>query len=800
MDAKQHSHILIIGGGIIGCSIGYHLTKRGCKDVVILEKNKATAGATWHAAGLVGQLRSSRNTTRMLQKSVQLYDELKKEMGDELEWKKVGSLRLACSKERLLELKRSKTMAKSFGLDLHLITPGEAQDLFPLMSKEQVLAAAYIPSDGYIDPSSITMALLKGATQRGAKVLENTLVTGIKTQNKRVIGVSTNQGEWTCDILVNAAGMWSHELGNMAGVNIPACAVEHQYLVTDTIPNMPATLPTLRDPDYLVYYKPDSGRLAVGGYEPDTLPFYASPEFGQQLLPENMERFSMLAEKAAFRTPVLNEVGFKKLINGPIPYSADGDFVMGKASELDNFYVASGFLYGIAGGGGAGEMISEWILDGSPSLDLWHFDVRRFQTHQNSKFFLYQRALELYGRHYHIHYPVKEHASARGIRKSPLYDILKKEGAVYGEKAGWERPMWFSEKNEKEQPSFEWPNWKEPVGKEHTLVRERVAIIDQSSFSKFEIQGPKALAALQYLAVSNLDKPTGTINYTQLCNEKGGIEADLTITRLGENHFYIVSGSAFGNHDYHWIESHLPFDGSAILYDVTSAYSVLNLCGPYSREVLQQVTDMDVSNAAFPFSTMKKLFIGAAPVRAMRIGYVGELGYELHIPVEYTTHVYELLKQAGASFGIGDAGYRAIDSLRMEKGYLYWSTDITPDYNPFEAGVGFRVHLQQKGNFLGRESLEKIKQDGIERKLCFLTLEKPVAVYGGEAIISKGKVLGVTSSGNFGYTVGKPIVYGYLPLSELDSDELAVEVLDEIIPAKLSQKPLYDAEMVRLKS
>jgi sarcosine dehydrogenase len=803
MSKPSHAEIIIIGGGIIGCSIAYHLTRMGRRDVLIVEKSGITHGATWHAAGLVGQLRSSRNVTRMLQRSVELYDRLEQETGQAIDWRKVGSLRLACSEDRVLEIKRAATMAKSFGLEMEIIGAQEAQRLFPLMSTAGVLAAAFIPTDGYVDPASLAQALAKGARMAGARILEGLRVTGIGVEGRRARRVHTENGDIACEVLVNAAGMWGREVGQMAGLRVPALALEHQYLVTDPIPDMPTGMPTLRDPDLLVYYKPEVRGIAVGGYEPDTRSFgeRGIPKaFARELLGGNFDRFEQLALLAAKRTPILEKIGVRQLINGPIPYSADSDFIMGKSPELDNCYVAAGFLYGIAAGGGAGRMMAEWIVEGAPSLDLWPLDVRRFAFHHNVRRFMYPRAVELYGQHYKIHYPGLEHESARGIRRSPLYYPLKEKGAVFGSKAGWERPNWFARPGMEpiDRPSFGRPNWFEHVAGEHRAVRERVALIDQSSFSKFELTGPGALAALDRLAAARMDRPIGSVIYAQLCNERGGIECDLTVTRLATDRFYIVTGSGFAVHDSHWISRHLPADGSAGLADVTSSRAVINLCGPLARRVLERLSEQDVSNAAFPFATAREITLGAAPVLAIRIGYVGELGFELHMPTEYAAHVYECLWEVGADLGIADVGYRAIDTLRMEKGYLYWSADITPDYNPYEAGLGFRVALG-KGEFIGQAALRRIKQEGPRRRLANFTLEKPISVFGGEAILHEGRVVSVTTSGNFGHSIGKPIVYGYLPIELVGAQGFTVEAFGEETPATRHDGPLYDPHNERLK-
>jgi len=804
MAQLRDAEIVIIGGGIVGCSIAYHLTRMGKKDVLLVEKNGLTQGSTWHAAGLVGQLRSSRNLTRMLQRSVAVYDSLEKETGQNPDWKKVGSLRLASSEERMLEIRRSATLAKSFGLDLHIISPKEAQAMFPIMSTEGVLGAAFIPSDGYVDPSSVTQALAKGARDAGADIVQGVRVIDIIVKNRQVTELVTDHGTIKCDVVVNAAGLWGRDVGGMAGVKTPAVALEHQYIVTDPIPGMPDDMPGMRDPDLLIYYKPEVRGIAIGGWEPNTVPFgdKGIPEpFAQELLPENFDRFEQLAINAGIRTPVVNEVGVRQLINGPIPWSADEGFVLGWAPNVDNFFSATGISIGIAGGGGIGQMVAEWIVEGEPSLDLWPFDIRRFNDHHNTPEFLYPRTVESYGKTYHIHYPGEESQSARGIRKSPLFEILKKSGAVYGSKAGWERPNWFDTGGDEalENSNFFHPAWFDHTAQEHKAVRERVALIDQCSFSKFTVSGPGALATLQRLAVSDMDKPVGKIIYTQFCNERGGIEADLTISRLAEDVFYIVTGSAFGLHDKSWIMAHAPDDGSVTLDDQTNQICVINLCGPQARKVLEKCSTDDVSNGGLPFATFREIEILGRPVRAHRIGYVGELGWELHMAREHGMAVYQALKTAGEEFAIADVGYKAIDTLRMEKGYLYWSGDITPDYNPYEAGLGFKVNLK-KGDFLGRDALVQAKKEGVRRKLCMFALDRPAAVYGGETIIRNGQVLDVTTSANFGHTIGKPIVFGYLPVEECVHTDFEVEAFGETYPATRYDAPLYDPTNERLKS
>lgn len=802
----QGTKHLIIGGGIIGCSIAYHLGRMGEKGVVLLEKTALTEGATWHAAGLVGQLRSSRNTTRMLRKSVEMYDRLEAETGRAFDWKKVGSLRLAATKERLLEAKRLATTARSFGLEMQIISAFEAKALFPYIEATDLEGAAFIPSDGHVDPASLCQTIATAARANGVDIRQNVKVEDFVVSEGRITAVETSEGVWHAENVIMAAGMWSRELGAKLGIHIPACAVEHQYIVTEPIPGFPKDLPTLRDPERLVYYKPDAGgRLVIGGYEHNTVPFGDSGiprEFARTLLPENIDRFTPLAELSVAVTPVVNEVGIRQVVNGPIPYSADGDFVMGWAPGFDNLMMATGFLYGIAAGGGAGEMIAEWIVEGRPSLDLWPLDVRRFGPHHGTRSFMYPRAVEHYAHHYKMRYPGQESKAARNLRLSPLHDRLKERGAIFGSKNGWERALWFAPKGVEpvDQLDFLNPGWKKYSKDEHKAVRESVALIDQTSFSKFELIGPGALQTLQRLAVSNVDKPVGAVIYTQLCNERGGIEADLTIIRLAPDRFYIVTGAGFGVHDSDWIRRHLPNDGSVHLIDFTSANAVVNVCGPKARDVLQAVTENDISNDKFPFATCQNIVVGAAPVRAVRIGYVGELGWELHIPTDFALHVYDALWEAGQVHGIRNVGYRAIESLRLEKGYLYWSSDITPDYSPIEAGLGFRVHLRAKGDFIGRQVLETQKAEGAQQRLCMFASDQQLPLFGGETILHDGNVVSLASSAGYGYTVSKTIIYGYLPAGLTEENDFELEVFGERHPIVQVEGPFYDPQNERLKA
>ena len=800
--ADRHVHILIIGGGAIGTSVAYHLTRDGAKDVLLVEKAQLTHGCTWHAAGLVGQLRGKRNLTRLMQNSVAVFDRLEAETGQAISWKKVGSLRLAGSRDRWSEIRRSMGQAKSFGVECHALSADEAKARFPYIVTNGIEGAAFIPGDGYIDPYSLTMAYAKGARQNGARIEEGVLVREIAVEGRRAVGVVTDGGTISCDILVNCAGLWAKRVGKMAGVPLAAGIVEHQYFLTEKTLKFDADLTTLRDPDNNFYLKPDTGSFAIGGWEDGSKGCWRGMpplDFGRELFEPNLERLELFALPAASRLPVLNEIGIQTVINGPIPVSFDGEPIMGLAPELDNFYVACGFTAGIAASGGAGLALSNMILHGDAGMDLWPFDVRRFGRVQSQGRYLETRAIEAYGAYYKIHWPAEEPHAARGLRRSPLHQTLRGRGAVFGSKFGWERPNWFSIDGGKsvELGSFEGkPGWFDAVGGEVRAIRERAALIDQTSFSKFEITGKGAFDALQHIAANDLAGPPGKAVYTQLCNEKGGIEADVTILHVADDLFYLVTGSSFGIRDGAWVRRHLP-DGVA-MRDVTGQYATINLCGPRARDILQSVTDDDASNEAFPFLTARWTEVGDARALAVRVGYVGELGYELYVPQEFAPHVYETLLEAGSAHGIADAGYRAIDACRMEKGYLYWSGDITPDYNPYEAGLGFAVALE-KGEFIGRAALRRIKAEGVKRKLVSFTIDGFAPLHGGEAILYAGKVVGSTSSTGYGYTLGKTIAFGYLPTEIAGATDFSIEAFGKAYPATRGPRVLYDPKMERLK-
>ena len=791
---RQNADVVIIGGGAIGCSIAYHLSRYSKKSVLLVEKAQLTHGSTWHAAGLVGQLRSKRNLTRLMQNSVALYRTLERETGQAIDWHEVGSVRLASSAERWSEMKRAATTARGFGFEMELISPKEAQVKFPYITLDGVAGAAWVPSDGYVDPSSLAQALAKGARSAGVKILQATRVTGFESKDRRITQVLTDKGAIDCEIVVIAAGIWSRAVGALMDVRIPAAALEHQYMVTEPMKERNPKLPTLRDPDRNFYLKPEVGGFAVGGWEMGTPSFHANGvpfEFAQELLPPNMDRFEEIALATAERIPKFGELGLKQLINGAIPVSPDGEPIMGQAIERDNVFVACGFTSGIAAAGGAGRAMAEWIVQGYPEMDLWPFDLRRFGDFHSGTRALHERAVHAYGSYYHLHYPGEELTVARDARRSPLWQILKGCGAVYGSKFGWERPNWFSSPGMQDKPSFEGkPNWFDAVAAEHRATRERVALFDLSSFTKFEVTGKGAFQALQRIAANDLDKPDGSVIYTQLCNEKGGIEADLTVVRLASDRFYVVTGSGFGVRDGGWIRKNLP-DGLE-LRDITSSRAVINLQGPRSRELLARVCEQDVSNAAFPYLAAREIRVGFAPVLALRVTYAGELGWELHVPSEYALHLYEALWQAGQDLGVANAGYRALDSLRLEKGYRYWSSELSPDTNPFETGLGFAVSF--KKDFIGRKALERIKAEGVKRQLACFLMEGFVPLHGGEAILHEGRVIETVTSGGYGHTIGKSIAYGFIPANLFNEKRFEVESFGVRHAAVRSERAPYDPE------
>jgi 4-methylaminobutanoate oxidase (formaldehyde-forming) len=816
MALPSSSRFVIIGGGIIGCSTAYHLAKRG-EEVVLLEKAKLTSGSTWHAAGLVGQLRSNANVTQLLGYSIELYKRLEEETGLATGWKMNGGLRLACNQERWTEVRRQATTAHSFGLEMALLSPSEAQNLWPLMTVDDVVGAAYLPTDGQANPSDITQALAKGARMAGAVIVEDAPVTGIHVENGVIKGVEVQSKKSEvqsqkieCERVICCAGQWTRALAATVGVNVPLVSVEHHYMITEPF-DVPADLPTLRDPDRLTYYKEEVGGLVMGGYEPNPIPWAVDgiPEgFDFTLLDSNVEHFEPIIELALSRVPALQTAGIKQLINGPESFTPDGTFILGEAPELRNFFVGAGFnAFGIASGGGAGMALAEWAAKGAPPYDLWNVDIRRFgRPHQDTDW-VRTRTLEAYGKHYTMAWPSEEHESGRPCRRSPLYQPLKDAGAVMGEKLGWERPNWYAEAGEtaRDVYTFERPNWHDAVAREHRACREAAVLFDQTSFAKFVLKGRDAEAALGWIAANRVDRSIGSIAYTQMLNDRGGIECDLTCARMAEDAYYIVTGTGFATHDFDWIAKNIPNGMQAELVDVTSASSVLSLFGPKARAILAELTRDDVSNEAFPFGSWKRIGMAGCPVTALRITYVGELGFELHVPVEYAVTVYEALHKVGTKHGLRNAGYRAIETLRLEKGYRAWGADIGPDHTPIEAGLGWAVKLKTDTDFRGRAAIQAQRAGGVTKQLATFTAAPDVILHGRETIYRNGERCGWLSSGGFGHWIGKSIGLGYVRNSDgvtrddVLSGAYELEVATQRVKAEVTLDPLYDPKMHRVR-
>jgi len=807
-EFPSQAQVVIIGGGVGGASIAYHLTLMGWKDVVIVERHELTAGSTWHSAGLVGQMRSDANLTRMMHYSTDLYRKLKAETGQDTSWREVGGVRLASSAERMEETKRLVGMARSFGVPMELISPKEAQDLFPLMDIKGVVGAAYTPNDGSIDPTGLTNALAIGAKNRGARILTNTNVETINLKNGRVGEVVTDKGTIKTEVVVNASGMWGREVGKMVGLSLPVIPMAHLYIMTKPIEGVTNKFPNLRDPDLLVYWREEVGGLITGGYErqPATYGMNGIPkDFKFQLLSPDWDRFTPLMENSIRRVPAVENAEVIKLLNGPEGFTPDGEFLLGPTS-VKGFWVACAFCaHGLAGAGGIGKVMAEWIIDGNPEWDVWRLDVRRFGPNYNNLEYAVARTFETYTQYYDIHFPGEERLSRRNVRTSPTYFRLRDMGCHFGEKMGWERPNWFKPYEELATHGHEpkgWArhNWSRAIGYEHLMTREHAGLFDETSFNKFEVRGPGALKFLDHVCANEMDQPIGTITYTQALNKRGGIECDFTVARLAENRFFIVTGTAFGQHDMSWLSLQMPEDGSVTIEDVGSNYACIGMWGPKARVILEKVTSTDVSNAAFPYMTAQYINVGDVPVLASRVTYVGELGWEFYCPMEYGLRLWDTLWGAGKPESMVAGGYKAIETLRLEKGYRYWSGEISPDYTPYEAGLGFAVKLN-KENFIGKDALVKQKADGLKQKLCAITLDDDRTIaLGKEPIRTDGKIVGWVAAGGFGYSVGKSIAYAYLPMEYAKvGTRLEIECFGEQVGAEVAPSVLWDAKGERIR-
>jgi glycine cleavage system aminomethyltransferase T/glycine/D-amino acid oxidase-like deaminating enzyme len=800
---------IVIGGGVAGTSIAYHLAAAGWSDSVLLERSELTSGSTFHSAGLVGQLRSSVTLTRMMMYSVGLYRQLRAETGVDPGWHEVGSLRLASSEPRRQELRRLSGWGETFGLPLEIVPTERALEMWPLIDPAGVLEAAWLPTDGHVDPSGLVFALAEGAKRGGVEIRTGTRVTAIDVHRGHVRGVRTDAGDLHADVVVNAGGMYAHQIGRLAGVEIPIVPFEHQYLVTEPIRGVSPEIPTMRDPDRLVYFRGDAGgTLVAGGYERRPAPWNVDDgppaDFNHRLLPEDWERFGPLAEQMQALVPALREAGVVRMINGPEAFSPDGEFVMGE-TDVSGLYVATGFgAHGIAGAGGVGKVIAEWVAHGEPEWDMWRMDVRRLGAHYRSRRYAEARAYEVYATNYDIHYPGEERTAGRPLKMAPTYGRLAELGATFGEKSGWERANWF---RSNEDPSHEdrrprgWAgeHWSTAIVTEHLACRERVALFDESSFAKIEVDGPGSVAFLQWICARDIDRSVGAVTYTQLLNARGGIECDLTVTRLGEDRFRLVTGTAFGNHDLGWIRRRMEGRDDVHVRDVTGAYGCLGLWGPLAREVLTPLTPADLSNGAFPYMSAQEIVVGDAPCLAQRVTYVGELGWELFVPAELALSLLDTLLEAGEAHGIVPAGYRAIDSLRLEKGYLAWGADITPEEDPFQAGLGSVVDMDRE--FFGREALLGRRAQN-RPTLTVLFLEDPHAmVLGNEPVFDRRRVVARVTSGGIGYAVDRSIALAYLATDlTVPGQELSVDVFGERVPAIVANGPAWDPKGERIRA
>ncbi len=811
---RDQARVVIIGGGIFGASVAYHLAAAGCGDIVLVEKGELTSGTTFHSVGLVSQFRTSPALMKVMNYTIGLFNRLQREVGDTLGWRTVGSLRLASSRDRLKSLQREVSRARAIGIKAELISPEEALARAPFLSRESLYGAVYVPDDGHIDPSAITYELARQAKLLGAEIATGVRVTGIDVGPRGdVTRVRTDKGDIRTACVVNAAGEWAPRIGEMVGARIPMVPLMHQYLTTRPIPGheLPPDTPVVRDPDRLFYCREDVGAFLIGAFEgnPKAWSVEGVPwSFTQELLSPEWDLFEPVLEAAIQRIPLLAQAEAVELVNGPDAFTPDGHYALGPVPGLRGFFVAAGgSINGIAGAGGVGKLTAEWILEGAPSIDTHEMNVRRFGSHWGDLGYLTEHCREVYRYYYRLRYPGDENEWGRPLRTSPFYPRLQALGAVFGEKNGWERVNYFT-------PGAAWRRagadqsrrgWGRPehfgqVGEEARGVRRAAGILDMTSFGKIEVRGPGALGLLQRLAAGNLDKPVGAVTYTQFLNPGGGIESDITVTRLAEDAFRVISGTAFVANDLGWIRLHLPDDGSVTAREVTADWACLSLCGPLSRAVLEKVTAGDISNAAFPYLTARGIRVAGAPVWAQRISYTGELGWELYMAPEAALGVWDALLASGAPMGLRPFGYKALDALRIEKGYLYWSGDITPADTPLEAGLGFAV-AWDKGDFIGREALCALRAKGTAATLRAVLLDAGGNLYGGESVFDGNTPVGRVRTGNHGYTVGRDIGLVYLPRGlAAPGTRLAVEVLGERVPAEVAALPLVDPTGERLRS
>ena len=812
-ELPRSARVVIIGGGVIGCSVAYHLTKLGISDVVLLERRQLTCGTTWHAAGLVGQLRGSQRMTQLAKYTAELYRGLEAETGQATGFKQTGSISIATNAARFEELKRNASMARIFDLQVDVITPEEVKERYPLVNTEDVLGAVYIPSDGKANPVDVTQALAKGARTGGALIREDCKVLAIRHDGERVTGVKTDAGEITADAVVLCAGMWTRDLAASIGVNVPLHACEHFYIMTEAFAGVTPDLPVLRDYDACAYYKEDAGKILLGAFEPNAKPWGMDgiPEdFSFDELPEDFDHFEPILTQAMHRMPALADVGIQTFFCGPESFTPDVRYHLGEVPELANCFVAAGFnSIGIQSAGGVGQVLAEWIRDGRPPPDLWEVDVRRNLPFQGNRNYLRQRVSETLGLLYAMHWPFHQPETGRGARRSPIHDRLVARGACHGVAFGWERPNWFAPDgmDARYEYSYGRQNWFEPSAQEHRAVREAVGLLDQCSFAKFRLQGRDACRVLGQVAANHVDVAPGRVVYTQWLNERGGIEADLTVTRLAADDFLIVTSGEFQVRDFHWLKRHIPDDAHAVLTDVTSGLSMLGVMGPRARDLLQSLSPDDLSNDGFPFGTSREIELGFAVVRASRISYVGELGWELYIATEFTPGVFDVLVEAGEPYGLRQTGMHAMNSLRIEKAYRHYGHDITDADTPLEGGLGFAVKFDKPGGFIGRDALKRQKEAGLNKRLVQFVLSDPdPMLYRNEPIWRDGELAGYVRSAMYGHTLGSAVALGYVENPDgvdadyVNSGSYEIEIAGVRYPATASLRPLYDPKSERIKA
>lgn len=803
---------VIIGGGVSGCSVAYHLAKLGWTDIVLLERKQLTSGTTWHAAGLIGQLRGSQNMTRLAKYSADLYVKLEAETEVGTGMRQVGSITVALTEERKHEIYRQASLARAFDVDVREISPREVSEMYPHLNVSDVVGAVHLPLDGQCDPANIAMALAKGARQRGATIVENVKVTKVHTKAGRVTGVSWAQGEdqgtIEADIVVNCAGMWARELGAQNGVTIPLHACEHFYLVTEPIPGL-GRLPVLRVPDECAYYKEDAGKMMLGAFEPVAKPWGMDgirEDFCFDQLPEDMEHFEPILEMGVNRMPMLATAGIHTFFNGPESFTPDDRYYLGEAPELSGYWMATGYnSIGIVSSGGAGMALAQWINDGEAPFDLWEVDIRRAQPFQKNRRYLKERVSETLGLLYADHFPYRQMATSRNIRRSPLHEHLKARGAVFGEVAGWERANWFAREGQEREYRYSWKrqNWFDNQREEHLAVRNKVGLFDMTSFGKIRVEGRDACAFLQKLCANDMDVAPGKIVYTQMLNQRGGIESDLTVSRLSDTAYFLVVPGATLQRDLAWLRRHVG-EEFVVVTDVTAAESVLCLMGPDARKLIQKVSPNDFSNENNPFGTFQEIEIGMGLARAHRVTYVGELGWELYVSTDQAAHVFEAIDEAGADVGLKLCGLHTLDSCRIEKAFRHFGHDITDEDNVLEAGLGFAVKTA-KGDFIGRDAVLKKKEAGLSRRLVQFRLKDPEPLlFHNEAILRDGKIVGPITSGNYGHHLGGAVGLGYVPCqggSEADvlSSSYEIEIAGERFAAEASLKPMYDPKAERTK-